>query len=122
MFTGLFIPFNSTFTGYNKKCLSVLHIFHTNICYGTWTHKYRQKSSYSTYVHSYSFHRSTHSNGSGQITFAQGLFDGQLRSKLRAIVACPHCVPFIAGGNGKCFPSNLFNEKRRRDGYFFLVC
>lgn len=69
---------------------------------------------YSTYVHSYSFHRSTHSNGSGQITFAQGLFDGQLRSKLRAIVACPHCVPFIAGGNGKCFPSNLFNEKRRR--------
>jgi hypothetical protein len=35
--------------------------------------------------------------------------DGQLRSKLRAIVACPHCVPFIAGGNGKCFPSNLFN-------------
>ena len=61
----------------------------------------------STYVHSYSFHRSTHSNGSGQITFAHGLFDGQPRSKFRAIVACPHCVPFIAGGSGRCFPSNL---------------
>lgn len=49
------------------------------------------------------------------MTFAQGLFDGQLRSKLRAIVACPHCVPLSAGGNGKCFPSNLFNEGDRRE-------
>lgn len=62
----------------------------------------------STYVHSYSFHRSMHSNGSGHMTFEHGLFDGQLRSKFRAIVACPHWVPFIAGGNGRCFPSNLF--------------
>lgn len=62
-----------------------------------------------TYVHSYSFQRSMHSNGSGQMTFAHGLFDGQLRSKFLAIVACPHWVPFIAGGRGKCFPSNLFD-------------
>lgn len=60
-----------------------------------------------TYVHSYSFQRSIHAKGSGHITLAHGLFDGQLRSKLRAMVACPHCVPFIAGGNGKCFPSSL---------------
>lgn len=40
-----------------------------------------------TYVHSYSFHKSTHSNGSGQMTLAHGLFEGQLRSRLRAIVA-----------------------------------
>lgn len=46
------------------------------------------------------------------MTFEQGLFDGQLRSKFRAIVACPHCVPFIAGGNGKCFPSNLFKMQK----------
>lgn len=39
-----------------------------------------------TYVHSYSFQRSMHSKGSGQMTFAQGLFDGQLRSKFLAIV------------------------------------
>lgn len=51
-----------------------------------------------------------HSNGSGQMTFEHGLFDGQLRSRLRAIVACPHCVPFIAGGSGKCFPSNLYEK------------
>lgn len=34
-----------------------------------------------TYVHSYSFHKSMHSNGSGQMTFEHGLFDGQLRSR-----------------------------------------
>lgn len=68
-----------------------------------------------TYVHSYSFHKSTHSNGSGQITLAQGLFDGQLRSKLRAIVACPHWVPFNAGGSGKCLPSNLIVRWRERE-------
>lgn len=45
------------------------------------------------------------------MTLAHGLFDGQFRSKLRAIVACPHCVPFIAGGNGKCFPSSLQKRK-----------
>lgn len=39
-----------------------------------------------TYVHSYSFHRSIHSNGSGQMTFAQGLFEGQFRSRFLAIV------------------------------------
>lgn len=67
------------------------------------------RRSLGTYVHSYSFHRSIHSKGSGQITFAHGLFDGQLRSKFLAIVAWPHWVPFIAGGSGKCFPSNLGN-------------
>lgn len=60
-----------------------------------------------TYVHSYSFQRSTHSNGSGQMTLAHGLLDGQFLSKFRAIVACPHWVPFIAGGRGKCLPSSL---------------
>lgn len=63
-----------------------------------------------TYVHSYSFHRSMHSNGSGQMTFEHGLFDGQLRSRFRAIVACPHWVPFIAGGSGRCFPSSLWRK------------
>lgn len=66
-----------------------------------------------TYVHSYSFHRSTHSNGSGQMTFAQGLLDGQFRSRFRAIVAWPHWVPFIAGGRGKCLPSSLFDHKNK---------
>lgn len=60
-----------------------------------------------TYVHSYSFQRSTHSKGSGQMTLAHGLLDGQFLSKFLAIVAWPHCVPFIAGGSGKCLPSNL---------------
>lgn len=64
-----------------------------------------------TYVHSYSFHKSTHSNGSGQMTFAHGLFDGQFFSRFLAIVACPHWVPFIAGGSGKCFPSSLMSSR-----------
>lgn len=69
-----------------------------------------------TYVHSYSFQRSIHSNGSGHITFEQGLLDKQLRSKFRAIVAWPHCVPFIAGGNGRCFPSNLKKKLNNTKG------
>lgn len=40
-----------------------------------------------THVQSYSFQRSIHSNGSGQMTFAQGLFEGQFLSKFLAIVA-----------------------------------
>lgn len=47
---------------------------------------FAEASAPTTYVHSYSFHRSIHSNGSGQMTFAQGLFDGQLRSRFLAIV------------------------------------
>jgi hypothetical protein len=43
-----------------------------------------------TYVHSYSFQRSTHSKGSEHMTLAQGLLEGQCLSKLRAMVACPH--------------------------------
>lgn len=70
-----------------------------------------------TYVHSYSFHKSTQSNGSGQIMFEQGRFEGQLRSKFRAIVACPHWVPFMEGGNGKCLPSSLEEyQKKKREG------
>lgn len=63
---------------------------------------------FNTYVHSYSFHKSTQSNGSGQMIFEHGRFEGQLRSKFLAIVACPHWVPFIEGGRGKCLPSNLY--------------
>jgi hypothetical protein len=59
------------------------------------------------YLHSYLFHKSTHSNGSGQKAFVHGLFDAQYRSMFFAITACPHCVPFVCGGSGKLFPSNL---------------
>lgn len=62
-----------------------------------------------TYLHSYLFHKSTHSNGSGQNAFEHGLLDAQYFSTLRAAVACPHCVPFECGGNGKLFPSNLLS-------------
>lgn len=65
-----------------------------------------------TYVHSYSFQRSTHSKGSEHMTLAQGLLEGQCLSKLRAMVACPHWVPFIAGGRGRCFPSNLISSRQ----------
>lgn len=67
-----------------------------------------------TYVHSYSFHKSTQSKGSGQMTLEHGRFDGQLRSTLRAMVACPHWVPFMAGGSGRCLPSSLQGKKERR--------
>jgi hypothetical protein len=60
-----------------------------------------------TYEHSYSIHRSTQTNGLGQITLAQGLFDGQFFLRFLAIVAWPHWVPFRAGGRGRCLPSNL---------------
>lgn len=53
------------------------------------------------------FHKSTHSNGSGQKAFAHGLFDVQNLSIFLAIVACPYCVPFTYGGKGKLLPSNL---------------
>lgn len=74
-----------------------------------------------TYVHSYSFHKSIHSNGSGQMTFEHGLFDGQFRSKFRAIVAWPHCVPFIAGGSGRCLPSNLSENRFRLENPFNIT-
>lgn len=65
-----------------------------------------------THVQSYSFQRSMHSKGSWQITLAHGLFDGQFLSRFRAIVAWPHWVPFMAGGSGRCFPSNLISSKQ----------
>lgn len=55
------------------------------------------------------------------MTFEHGLFDGQLRSKFRAIVACPHWVPFIAGGSGRCFPSNLCRKLIKYSILFYFI-
>ncbi|CAG2063935.1 unnamed protein product [Timema podura] len=55
---------------------------------------------------------STHSKGSGQITLAHGLLEGQFLSRLRAMVAWPHWVPFMAGGKGRCFPSSLMSSRQ----------
>jgi len=82
--------------------------------------KYFNQDVFCTYVHSYSFHRSTHSKGSEHMTLAQGLLEGQCRSKLRAIVACPHWVPFIAGGRGRCFPSSLISSRQPNTPYIFV--
>lgn len=54
---------------------------------GTICEKQIKKMWIITHVHSYSFHKSMHSNGSGQMTFEHGLFDGQFFSRFRAIVA-----------------------------------
>jgi len=74
--------------------------------------KINEVSNNDTHVQSYSFQRSMHSKGSWQMTLAHGLFDGQFLSRFRAIVAWPHWVPFIAGGSGRCFPSNLMSSKQ----------
>lgn len=63
------------------------------------------------YLHSYLFHKSTHSNGSGQNAFEHGLFDAQYLSMFLAITACPHCVPLECGGSGKLLPSNLLGNR-----------
>lgn len=67
-----------------------------------------------SYLHSYLFHKSTHSNGSGQNAFEHGLFDAQYLSMFLAITACPHCVPFVCGGSGKLLPSNLLSVKMKQ--------
>lgn len=46
------------------------------------------------------------------MTLAHGLFDGQFLSTFLAIVACPHCVPFVAGGNGRYLPSKRMSSKQ----------
>ena len=46
----------------------------------------------------------------GQITFAQGLLEGQFLCKFLAMVAWPHWVPLRAGGRGKCLPSSLISS------------
>jgi hypothetical protein len=97
----------------NKKLIlnyiKIMYLYHALIKYFSQNVLYRLLLY--TYVHSYSFHRSTHSKGSEQMTLAQGLLEGQCRSRLRAMVACPHWVPFIAGGSGRCFPSSLISSK-----------
>lgn len=46
------------------------------------------------------------------MTLAHGLFDGQFLSTFLAMVACPHCVPFVAGGNGRYLPSKRMSSKQ----------
>lgn len=46
------------------------------------------------------------------MTFAHGLFDGQFLSTFLAIVAWPHCVPFVAGGSGKYRPSKRMSSRQ----------
>ena len=46
----------------------------------------------------------------GQITFAQGLLEGQFLCRFLAMVAWPHWVPLRAGGRGKCLPSSRISS------------
>lgn len=76
---------NSSFS--TSRNIDKIRFIKSYVCIQTCKLKIALFKFYNTYVQSYSFQRSIHSNGSGQMTLAQGLFEGQFLSKFLAMVA-----------------------------------
>lgn len=72
---------------------------------------------YNTYAQTASFQLSTHTKGLLQSTGLQFVRERHFLSTLRAVVACPHWVPFIAGGSGSGLPSNRMSSIHPAQNY-----